>query len=225
MELIRIAWVLAVLATGHSVAQTSDDPPSTGDLGLTSEAAIAAYNELVAVRTELQTQAVTEKATRNRELSSRLTDAQREVLNRALERRAITRQTRRDQLGPGQAAALRAVGGETRAQRNETEAQATDRDLLDTLTRRVGLTVEEARQVMGVLDSFESGERVRIRRWRTEKARVLDALASTGAGGASGESGSGASESEISSLEASLRLGGQLAGSSDGRGGDDGETD
>lgn len=225
MNAIRILYMVGLLTAGSLAAQTADDPPSTGDLGLTSEAAIAAYNELVAVRAELQTQAVTENATRKRELSSRLTDAQRTVLDRALERRAIARQTRRDQLGPGQTAALRAVGGETRAQRNEVEALATDRDLLDTLTRQVGLTVEEARRVMSVQDNFESGERTRIRRWRTEKARVLEALADNANGGISGASGSRVTESEIASLTEAMRLGGQLAGSSDGRGEDSDESD
>ena len=218
MKAIQIVCFAGLLAAGPLAAQTSDDPPSAGELGLKSEGAIAAYNELVADRSELQTQSVTEKATRNRELSTRLTDAQRAVLDQALERRAIARQTRRDQLRPGQTAALRTVGGETRAQRNEVEALATERDLLDRLTRRVGLTVEEARQVMSVQDSFESGERTRVRRWRAEKARVIDALSNDGrADGISGASGSPVTEAEIESLADSIRLGGQLAGSSDGR--------
>lgn len=49
MKGIRILYVTGLLAADPLAAQTADDPPSTGDLGLTSEAAIAAYNELVTV--------------------------------------------------------------------------------------------------------------------------------------------------------------------------------
>ena len=225
MNSIRIVWVLATLVAGSLSAQTSEDLPPAAELGLKSEAAVAAYNQLVTVRSELQTQAATEKAERDRSLSARLTAAQREVLDRALERRAIVRQIRRDQLGSGETAALRTVEGETRAQKNGAAARTTERDLLDTLTRRVGLTVTEARQVMGVLDGFESGERTQIRRWRSEKARVIEAIANDyradGISGASGSDSSAATDEEIDILTGAIRLGGQLAGTSEGRQGSD----
>ena len=204
MKSILIVCVLAVLAAGPLAAQTA------GDLGLRSAAAIAAYKHLVAVRAELRAQSVAERSERDSGLSTRLTSAQRAVLDRALERRTIVRQIRRDQLEPGQTVALRAVGGESQAQRNDVAATLTDRDLLDTLTRRVGLTVDGAHQVMAVLDGFESGERARIRGWRSEKARVLEAIANGGwvAGGAYGSDASAATAQEIAILAESVKLGG-----------------
>ena len=43
-----------MLAASQSAAQTSEDLPPAAELGLKSEAAVAAYNQLVTVRSELQ---------------------------------------------------------------------------------------------------------------------------------------------------------------------------